>query len=59
MKVLLLAAGAGVFISVFLVALERSPEDSGLWPLVVVRVVTTVLVVAVGARNAIHFASTA
>ena len=43
LQVLLLAAGAGVFISVFLIALERSPSDSGLWPLVVVRVVTSVL----------------
>jgi drug/metabolite transporter (DMT)-like permease len=53
MKVLLLAAGAGVFIAIFLVALERSPEDSGLWPLVVVRVVTTVLLLllALGARS--------
>lgn len=42
-NVLWLAAGAGVFISVFLVALERSPEDSGLWPLVAVRVVTSVI----------------
>ncbi|MEO8330738.1 MAG: DMT family transporter [Candidatus Nanopelagicales bacterium] len=46
LNVVLLAAGAGVFISVFLIALERSPEDSGLWPLVVVRVVTSVLILA-------------
>jgi drug/metabolite transporter (DMT)-like permease len=45
-QVLLLAFGAGVFISVFLVALERAPADSGLWPLVVVRIVTSVLLVA-------------
>ena len=53
MKVLLLAAGAGVFIAIFLAALERSPEDSGLWPLVVVRVVTTVLLLllALGTRS--------
>jgi drug/metabolite transporter (DMT)-like permease len=46
MEVLLLSFGAGVFISVFLVALERAPSDSGLWPLVVVRIVTSVLLVA-------------
>jgi drug/metabolite transporter (DMT)-like permease len=45
-EVLLLSFGAGVFISVFLVALERAPEDSGLWPLVVVRIVTSALLVA-------------
>lgn len=43
LRVLLLSIGAGVFISVFLVALERAPEDSGLWPLVVVRIVTSTL----------------
>lgn len=42
-EVLLLSIGAGVFISVFLVALERAPDDSGLWPLVVVRIVTSTL----------------
>lgn len=45
LKVLLLSIGAGVFISVFLVALERAPDDSGLWPIVIVRIVTTVLLV--------------
>lgn len=45
LRVLLLSIGAGVFISVFLVALERAPEDSGLWPLVVVRIVTSALLV--------------
>ena len=43
---LLLSFGAGVFISVFLVALERAPDDSGLWPLVVVRIITSVLLIA-------------
>lgn len=46
MKVLLLSFGAGVFISVFLIALERAPDDSGLWPLVVVRIVTSVMLIA-------------
>lgn len=52
-RVILMAVAAGVFISVFLVALERTPEDSGLWPIVVVRVVTSVVFVAlvVGARS--------
>ncbi|MCZ3389503.1 MAG: DMT family transporter [Actinomycetia bacterium] len=52
LRVLLLAFGAGVFISVFLVALERAPDDSGLWPLVVVRIITSVLLVsaALGTR---------
>lgn len=52
-RMLWLAGGAGVFISVFLVALERSPSDSGLWPLVVIRVVTSVLLLALalGARS--------
>ncbi|HVQ87870.1 MAG TPA: DMT family transporter [Actinomycetes bacterium] len=45
LRVVLLATGAGVFISIFLVALERSPDDSGLWPLIVVRIVTTILMV--------------
>ncbi len=45
-QVLLLSFGAGVFISVFLVALERAPADSGLWPLVVVRIVTSVLLLS-------------
>jgi len=54
LKVFWMAAASGVFISVFLVALERTPDDSGLWPLVVVRVVTTViLVVAVTAARQI------
>ncbi|HEX5016756.1 MAG TPA: EamA family transporter [Actinomycetes bacterium] len=43
LNVVLLSIAAGVFISVFLVALERAPSDSGLWPLVVVRIVTSVL----------------
>lgn len=43
LKVILLSIGAGVFISGFLVALERAPEDSGLWPVVIVRIVTTTL----------------
>ena len=53
LQVLLMAGAAGVFISVFLVALERTPDDSGLWPLVVVRVVTSVLllVLALGTRS--------
>jgi len=51
-KVLLLSFGAGVFISVFLVSLERAPDDSGLWPLVVVRIVTSILLLgaAIGTR---------
>ena len=46
LRVLVMSAAAGVFISVFLVALERTPDDSGLWPLVVVRVVTSILMLA-------------
>lgn len=45
-RMLWLAAGAGVFIAIFLVALERSPSDSGILPLVVIRVVTSVLLLA-------------
>lgn len=45
--VLLLSFGAGVFISIFLVSLERAPDDSGLWPIVVVRIVTSVLLIGV------------
>ena len=49
---ILLSFGAGVFISIFLVALERAPDDSGLWPLVVVRIVTsTLLILAVVASR--------
>ena len=43
LQVVLLAVVAGVGISVFLVALERAPSDSGLWPIVIVRVVTSIL----------------
>ena len=43
LQVLLLSIAAGVFISVFLVALERAPADSGLWPIVIVRIVTSTL----------------
>jgi drug/metabolite transporter (DMT)-like permease len=52
LKVILMSAAAGVFISVFLVALERSPDESGLWPLVVVRIVTSLLLLglALGMR---------
>jgi drug/metabolite transporter (DMT)-like permease len=52
LRLLLLSFGAGVFISIFLVALERAPADSGLWPLVVVRIVTSVLLIsaALGSR---------
>ena len=52
LRLLLLSFGAGVFISIFLVALERAPDDSGLWPLVVVRIVTSVLLIgaALGSR---------
>ena len=46
LRVVALSIAAGAFISVFLVALERAPEDSGLWPLVVVRIVTSTLLVA-------------
>jgi drug/metabolite transporter (DMT)-like permease len=42
-KMLVLAILAGIFISIFLVALERAPSDSGLWPLVVVRIVTSIV----------------
>lgn len=45
-QLLLLSFGAGVFISIFLVALERAPDDSGLWPLVVVRIITSILLIA-------------
>jgi drug/metabolite transporter (DMT)-like permease len=43
LQTVLLAVAAGVGISVFLVALERAPSDSGLWPIVIVRIVTSVL----------------
>jgi drug/metabolite transporter (DMT)-like permease len=46
LQVLVMSAAAGLFISIFLVALERTPDNSGLWPLVVVRVVTSILMLA-------------
>ncbi len=51
-QLLLLSFGAGIFISIFLIALERAPDDSGLWPLVVVRIITSILLIAaaVGTR---------
>lgn len=49
LQLILLSFGAGVFISIFLVALERAPDDSGLWPLVVVRIITSILLVAAAA----------
>jgi len=54
--VLVLSGAAGVCISVFLVALERSPDNSGLWVLVVERTVASVLLVvlAVGTRSLVR-----
>jgi drug/metabolite transporter (DMT)-like permease len=45
-KVVVMSLLAGVFISVFFIALERAPDDSGLWPLVTGRAVTAVTLVA-------------
>jgi drug/metabolite transporter (DMT)-like permease len=46
---------AGVFISVFFIALERSPDDSGMWPLISARAVTAmVMVVAALAAGVAH-----
>jgi drug/metabolite transporter (DMT)-like permease len=42
-RVIVLSIAAGVFISVFLVALERAPDNSGVWPIVIVRIVTSIL----------------
>jgi drug/metabolite transporter (DMT)-like permease len=44
-RVVVMALLAGVFISVFFIALERAPDDSGLWPLVIGRAVTAVCLV--------------
>jgi drug/metabolite transporter (DMT)-like permease len=49
LRVVVLAIAAGVFISVFLIGLERAPSDSGLWPVVIVRVVTSTLLLAAAA----------
>jgi drug/metabolite transporter (DMT)-like permease len=43
LRVIMLSIAAGVFISVFLVALERAPDNSGVWPIVIVRIVTSIL----------------
>lgn len=45
LPVLALSIVAGTGISVYLVALERAPDDSGMWPLVVVRIVTSTLLI--------------
>ena len=44
-QVVLLSIAAGVAISVFLVGLERAPSDSGVWPVIVVRLVTSSLLI--------------
>ena len=41
--VVVLSVVAGVGISVFLVALERAPDDSGVWPIIIVRIITSAL----------------
>ena len=41
-RVVAMSLTSGVFISIFFIALERSPDDSGLWPLVTARAVAAV-----------------
>jgi drug/metabolite transporter (DMT)-like permease len=47
-KVVLLSLLSGVFIAAFFVALERSPDDSGLWPLIASRAVAGLLIIGAG-----------
>lgn len=47
----LMAAAAGVAFGLFLVALDRTPADSGLWPLIGARVAGASLLLAVLARR--------
>lgn len=51
-KVVLMSLASGVFIAGFFIALERSPDDSGVWPLIASRAVAALvmLVAATGAR---------
>lgn len=44
-RVVVMSLLAGVFISVFFIALKLAPDDSGLWPLFTGRVVTVILLV--------------
>ncbi|MBS3940491.1 MAG: EamA family transporter [Actinobacteria bacterium] len=46
----LMAAGAGVAFGLFLVLLDRTPADSGLWPLIGARLAGTSLLLAVLSR---------
>lgn len=47
-KVVLMSLLSGVFISVFFIAFERSPDDSGLWPLILSRSTASVVIIAAG-----------
>jgi drug/metabolite transporter (DMT)-like permease len=47
-RVVAMSLTSGVFIAVFFVALERSPDSSGLWPLITSRAVAGAVMVAAG-----------
>lgn len=49
--VVVMSLSSGVFISMFFIALERSPDDSGLWPLLWSRVVCGILMAAAAAAG--------
>jgi drug/metabolite transporter (DMT)-like permease len=50
-RVVAMSLTSGVFIAIFFVALERSPDGSGLWPLITSRAMAAVVMVVVGVAS--------
>jgi uncharacterized membrane protein len=50
-RVVVMSLTSGVFIAIFFVALERSPDGSGLWPLITSRAMAAVVMVLVGVAS--------
>ncbi|MDH4159313.1 MAG: EamA family transporter [Actinomycetota bacterium] len=52
-RVVAMSLTSGVFIAMFFIALERSPDDSGLWPLITSRAMAAVVMVVVGLASGV------
>ncbi len=50
-RVVAMSLTSGVFIAIFFVALERSPDGSGLWPLITSRAMAAVVMVVAGVAS--------
>jgi len=50
-QVVAMSLTSGVFIAIFFVALERSPDGSGLWPLITSRAMAAVVMVVAGVAS--------